>query len=165
MGPYLSFPILALAAILQSSIFPQFRILNGQPDLVLLLVVAWAIRAPLEEAVVWAFVGGLLQDLLSLTPLGTSSAGLVLLVFGINMLTRQVYNVNIAMIVGFVFAGTVLQHVLFVLVMAYVGQQYELGAFIRTVLLPTLFYNLLLILPIYALTGPLQKRTTGQRAT
>ena len=64
MGNFLSIPLLGVAAALQASLMPQIRLLGGEPDLVFLLVIAWAINRELEDGVIWAFVGGILLDLL-----------------------------------------------------------------------------------------------------
>ena len=42
MGSWVGVPLLILAAVLQVTIVPQLRIQGGEPDLVLLLVLAYA---------------------------------------------------------------------------------------------------------------------------
>src|SRR3978361_1953415 len=106
MSNWISFPILILAAILQTTFMPQIRILNGTPDLIFLFVFAWSVNSTLETGVAWAFVGGLSRDLLLAAPLGTSAIGLLLIVFAINQVRGQVYGVGFTLFIGFVIAGT-----------------------------------------------------------
>ncbi len=162
MGRYLSLPILAFCVVLQSSILPQIRIASGQPSLVLLFVLAWSLNAELDDALFWAVTGGIMQDLMSQAPLGTSSLSLVMIAFVANSIRRQVYSVNIVMLLGLVLAGTIVFQVTSLLILAMVGMPYGLIEMIRNVLIPTLFYNLLLIYPVYFIVRWIQRRlTTG----
>lgn len=160
MSNWLSLPILALAALLQSTFVPQIRILGGAPDLVFLFVIAWAAHTKLETGVTWAFVGGILQDLLSAAPTGLSSLGMIMVVFGMSQINRQVYGIGIAVILALVLAGTVLQQLLIMIGLALSGfTVYPIENF-TYVVLPTVAYNLVAIWPIYWLVRRLQKRYT-----
>ena len=116
MGTYWGIPLIFLAVVLQSTIFPSLRILGGQPDLAFLLVLAWSINGRLDQNVTWAFVGGIAQDLLSVAPTGASVLGMILLVFAIDRIKQQVYRIGFVLIVGLVIAGTVLQKVIFMII-------------------------------------------------
>ncbi|MCU0512276.1 MAG: rod shape-determining protein MreD [Anaerolineae bacterium] len=158
MGYYVAIPLLALAAALQSSIIPDFRLLSGQVDLVFLLVIAWGMRAPLEEGLFWAFVGGILQDLLSITPTGASSIGLVLLIFLIDYLRRQLFRVSLLLLIALVIGGTILQQGIIYTALLLTGNRYDVLEMLRSVLLPEIFLNLVLMLPVYLVVRLLQRR-------
>jgi len=163
MGTYWSVPLIALAVVLQATVIPQLRILGGQPDLVFLLVLSWSINGRLEQSVVWAFVGGIAQDLLSAVPVGTSVLGLIVLVFAIDQLRQQVYRIGFLLIVGLVIAGTVLQQVITMIVIALAGYTiYPLDS-LTYVILPTIAYNLLFMAPIYGLIRRIQRRRTQEQ--
>ncbi len=158
MGYYLAIPILVLAAALESSVLPYLRLYSGQPSLVLLLVLAWGLNAPLEEALFWAFVGGISQDLLSITPIGTSTIALVIVLFGVEIIRKQVYRVSIMTLLGMVLVGSVLHEIVSLIVLALIGAPRDLGEVLPYVLLPEIFYNLILMLPIYAVLRLIQRR-------
>lgn len=61
-----------VAALLELTIIPYLQIGGVQPDLVLVLAVAWTLVAGLEGGLVWAFVGGLMLDVLAARPLGST---------------------------------------------------------------------------------------------
>lgn len=61
-----------VAALLELTIVPYLQIGGAQPDLVLVLAVAWTLVAGLEGGLVWAFVGGLMLDVLAARPLGST---------------------------------------------------------------------------------------------
>ncbi|MBZ0281700.1 MAG: rod shape-determining protein MreD [Anaerolineae bacterium] len=165
MGNFLSLPILALAAALQASVMPQISILGGQPDLVFLLVISWALNTPLEQGITWAFVGGILKDLLSAAPLGTSTFGLVIIVFGIHTMRQQLYSVGIFTLIWVTVLGTFFQQITVMLLLTVIGGFPPAAAgfnalfqTITIIILPAVFYNLILILPIYAFIRRIQRR-------
>jgi rod shape-determining protein MreD len=158
MGYYLALPVLMILASLQSSIMPHFRNLSGQPDLVLLLIIVWAVHAPLEEALFWAFVGGLMQDLLSILPMGTSVMAPVLIIFALHGLRGQVYRTNLLFVIGFVIAGILLKQGVIFVVLHLIGNGYDVFDVARYVTLPELFMTLLLLLPVYLVVRLIQRR-------
>ncbi len=163
MGTYWSLPLIVLAVVLQSTFVPQIRILGGEPDLIFLLTLSWSINGQLEQSVTWAFVGGIAQDLLSAAPTGASALGLILLVFGIDRLKQQVYRIGFVLILGLVIVGTVLQKLVYMLVVAIAGfTVYPLENF-TYVILPTIAYNLLFIGPIYWVIRRIQRRVSRQQ--
>jgi rod shape-determining protein MreD len=162
MGSTLSLPILALAAVLQASIVPQFSILGGRPDLVFLFVISWALNAPLGEGLIWAFVGGILLDLMSAAPTGTSVIGMVLIVFALDIFRQQVYRVGIVTIMWVVLAGTFVQQILVMIVLILSGFNISIMDSLGYVVLRTVFYNFILMFPVYFITRRIQKRVAGR---
>jgi rod shape-determining protein MreD len=158
MGYYLAIPLLALAASLESSVLPYIRLYSGQPGIILLLVLCWGLHAPLEEALFWAFVGGIFQDLLSITPLGTSTIALVIVLFGVEAIRKQVYRVSIITLMGMILAGTVLHEIVLIIVLALIGAPRDLAEVLPYVLMPEIFYNLILMLPLYVILRFIQRR-------
>lgn len=158
MGYYLSVPLLALAAALQSTLIPQLRIAQGQPDLVLLLVLSWSFRSRLEEGLTWAFIGGIFQDLLSLTPLGTSSLSLIIISYSAHSIGEQLYSLNPLVVTLAGLFSTVGKYSLTFIVFLFIGLRPDLLSSIRYVFLPTLLYNLVLLLPIYGFVRFIQAR-------
>ena len=158
MGYYLALILLPLAAAFQSTWVPLLRIDNGQPDFVLLLVAGWAVRASWQEAIFWAFVGGIASDLLSVLPTGTSVIALLLMVFAIRALAEQLYGANALFLIGFVIAGTLLQESISAAILAVIGFHGDLVQWVEFLLLPTLFYNLILTIPAYWVLRRIQKR-------
>jgi rod shape-determining protein MreD len=158
MGNYLSIPILALAAALQATFVPQIRLLGGGPDLVFLIVLAWSVNINLEGGITWAFVGGILQDLFSAAPTGTSAVGLIMLVFAVNQLARQVQRVGVVLLLGLSLAGTLFQQIMMILLLGLFGFNVDLIGDLNDVVLPTMLYNLVLILPVYWFIRRIQRR-------
>ena len=149
MGNYLGLPVLIIAAALQVSFMPQIRILGGEPDLTFLIVLSWAVNARLEEGVVWAFVGGIARDLLTAAPTGTSVVGMLILVFAIERVRRQVFGIGLVTLIALVVGGTLLQEIIYLGIIALAGYQIRPLEMFGYTILPTTAYNLVFIWPIY----------------
>lgn len=149
--------LVLLAAVLQSTFNPQIRLLGGEPDLVFLLVLTWIIRAPLEEGVALAFVGGIALDLLSAAPLGVTSAGLLLAVFGLDVVRRQLFGVGILTVLLFGVLGTLLIKLLEWLALLLVGLATPVVATISYVIFPSMVYNVVLLAPAYFVVRLIQR--------
>lgn len=81
----MSIPLAAVgavvAALLETSVLPELTIAGAKPDLLFILAVAATMMFGVENGLTWAFVGGLMLDLL--TPgrqLGATSLTLLLVV-------------------------------------------------------------------------------------
>lgn len=164
MGAYLSLsiPILILAAAVQSSFAPQIRVLGGSPDLVFLVVLSWSVGSEFPESLTWAFVGGIIQDLLSAAPLGASALGLIVVVFAVHLLNRGMYRIGFLLLAMLVVAGSLFKETLFALVMAIIGFPNDYQALFSYVVIPTAIYNLAVFAPVYIVIRQIHRRTRPQ---
>ena len=69
-----------VAALIQSSILPFTAAGGAGLDLVLVLAVVWTMTVGLEGGLIWAFLGGLIIDVLLMRPLGLTAFVLLLAV-------------------------------------------------------------------------------------
>ncbi len=176
MGRYLSIAILGLAAALSASFVPQFIAFvealltnftpihvhtRGQPSLVMLLVICWSVRSSLGDGFVWALVGGIMLDLLSILPIGTSSAALVVIVFVVNGVARQLLRLRFLFLLAVTAFATAFMTAVTALALFLLGNTYDIPSLIRLTLLPTMIYNLVAVIPVYAFVRLLQRRLEG----
>lgn len=163
MGSFLSIPVLVIATILQATLMPQIAVLGGRPDLVFLTVILWSINAPLETGVVWAMVGGVMLDLLSAAPTGTSIVGMILIVFAVNALKDQIYSLNLMLVMGIIGVGTIFQQIIIMIILSLTGFTVLFIESLGYVVLPTMVYNLVFALPVYWFVRRMQRRFTEPR--
>ena len=71
-----------VTALLELSVGPYLRVGTSQPHLVLVLGVVVTIAVGLEAGLVWAFLGGIVLDVLAQRPLGSTAFALLLCVGG-----------------------------------------------------------------------------------
>ena len=63
----------AVAALIQSTVLPFAAAGAGGLDLVLVIAVVWTMALGLEGGLIWAFLGGLVIDVLLMRPLGLTA--------------------------------------------------------------------------------------------
>lgn len=147
MAILLGFPILALLAVLQSSIVNDLTFLDGRPDLVLLAVIAWAVLGRHTESMILGLIGGLFLDLLSGFPLGVTAINLVLVTFLVSFSEGRFWESHFLMPLGAALFSSSLFYILGLGAAWILGHSLDpVQALIRTVL-PGTFLNLILILP------------------
>jgi rod shape-determining protein MreD len=166
MGSFLSLPIMILAAALQVTLMPQIGFLGGRPDLVLLVIVSWALNSTLEQAVLWAFVGGICKDLLSAAPIGTSAIGLILIIFAIHTIRQQLFSVGLFTLIWVSLIGTIIQEFTILLIVLASGFQPQFASQLgygiiitqfQLFIVPTIVYNLIGIIPVYVIVRIIQR--------
>lgn len=154
MSLQLGIPLFLLSAILQSTVLARLRVFGGQPDLIPLLVITWAILDQRNEGIVWAFVGGLFADLLSGAPLGVSSLALMPVAFVISLTEAQVYRHNLLLMLIFVAGGALAYHVTYLLALRFVaGFPVLWSESFWYVTLPSVLFDLVLAVPALSLLG------------
>ncbi len=152
MSAYLGLPLLGLIAILQSTLFARLQAFGGTPDLMLLTVVSWSLIAPGVQALVWAFAGGVLLDLLSGGPLGASALGLLLVAYLAGFTQGQLWGGRYLLPLAAALFGTLVYHLVALGFLAAFGRPVEPGLALNTITFPAVFVNLVLVLPVYAMT-------------
>lgn len=176
MGRYLSIPVLGLSAALSASIIPHaitflvslmgsfipmLEQTRGQLSLVMLFVLCWSVRAELAESLIWALVGGLAVDLLSILPLGATSIVFILFAFFINSVARQLFRVRVLFLVAVTPVATVVLTLYTAFALTLTGLNYDMLSILRLVLAPTILYNLAAVVPVYAVVRLMQRRLEG----
>ena len=176
MGRYLSIVVLGLSAALSASIIPHaitflvslvgnfiplFEQTRGQLNLVMLFVLCWSVRAEVTESLIWALVGGLALDSLSILPLGATSAVLILFAFFINSVARQLFRVRILFLAAVTPIATIVLTLYTMFALALTGLNYDFFTVLRLVLIPSILYNLAGVIPVYAVVRLIQRRLAG----
>lgn len=77
-----------VTAILELTVSPYVRVGDAQPHLVFVFAIVWTVAAGLESGLVWAFVGGVVLDVLAQRPLGATSFAIIVTVGAAAVLAR-----------------------------------------------------------------------------
>lgn len=163
MNPYLVILGLALVALVQISTVPAFAVGSVVPDLMLVIVVSWALLRGLRSALAWALVGGLCLDLLSGSPFGMYTLGLLVAALvagsGGNTLYRGSFLLPLAMLI----LATVARSGVHLAVLLITGHALPTGDTLLRLTLLELAYNTALLLAIYPLLALLNQATGRER--
>jgi rod shape-determining protein MreD len=141
--------------ITQSVVVSRLPLLYGTADIILLVLVAWALQDKVKHAWGWTLIAGLMVSLVSAMPYFSPLIGYLLVVGIARILQRHVWQMPIlAMFVATV-AGTLIQNVLYYVVLQIHGTPLPLNESLSLIILPSALLNLLLSLPVYALVNDL----------
>ncbi len=151
MSYVVGLPLLALAAVLQATLLAQFRLFGGTVDLVLLLSLNWTLMGEWRGGPIWALIGGLCLDLLSGGPFGANAIALVLVAYGASLSEGRFWSSHVLLPLATVLLGTVVDHLVYLLILAVTGHSVSWGASLAQVTLPTVLLNTVLMLPVYQL--------------
>ena len=157
MAYLVGIPLLALLAILQSTVFSHLQLLDGRPDLVLLAVGSWGLVGRGREAMVWGLIGGLFLDLLSGIPFGTSAIALVLVAYIASLLEGRFWEAHLLMPMGVTLLGSLVFYALSLAGLLLSGHPIDLPTALMRVILPSTFLNLILALPASQLAVGLRR--------
>lgn len=165
MGRYLSLPLLVIAVIVQSTVVPEIRINGGGPDLILMLVLSWTMLAGPEEGILWALVGGILQDIVNGLPTGTTALALVIVAFLANLAVGSVGRNNLIFPPIVIAAGTIVYQLLLELMFTIFGRGVPIFMMLANVTLPTVLFNVTLILLVFRIMGFVYESSRPRRVT
>jgi len=155
MAILLAIPILGFMVILQSAVFSQIQLLYGTTDLILIIVVAWAVQERVTTAWHWGILAGLLASLATAVP-AFAIIPTYVLITGIAIYMRRIFwqRPLLAMITATVL-GTLASQIITVVVLVIDGTSIPVIEAFYLITIPSVLLNLLLAVPIYALMGDL----------
>jgi rod shape-determining protein MreD len=137
-------PLLAGVALVQSVLLSQVTLWGARPDLMVLVVVGWSVVRDVEEGVVWAFIGGLMVDLFSGGPLGSTMMALLAVAF----LTGQPWGRGIGSPVVrlwlLAFAAVMAYHLILLAILAWTGVGIDWTRSLLRVAAPSALLNAML---------------------
>ena len=132
---------------------PHLAVAHVQPDLVLTVVLCWALVRGITEGAVCGFLGGFALDMASGAPFGLHTFVLTvvgsLAGFGVTLIPRE----RMLLVPAVVVVCTILQQGLQVWLLRAAGWPLSWGQVLVTVAIPAALVNLLLVILIYPLAG------------
>ena len=153
------------AALLQGTVAPLIAIGGARPSLPILVAGSWAVAAGAKEAVWWAFLGGLVSDLLSGGPLGAFALASLPPVAAIGVQdrgsTRTTPIVVAALLVGL---AALVAALIYLGILVATGQPVASVPFAAGTAVASAIYTGLLALAIYPVARVLRRATEKQGA-
>ncbi|MEK7252259.1 MAG: rod shape-determining protein MreD [Actinomycetota bacterium] len=152
--------VVVVAVALQTTLFVRLRPFDAAPALVVLVVMAYARYLPAEYALLTGFGAGLLQDLLSETPLGLWALVMTTVAFSV-LRFRDRFEDDFGLIGPFVLVVSIGGLALFSVLGTIFGEKTLADAGILKKLALPAVYNVILaplILPLIPLTLGISRR-------
>ncbi len=157
MSILLSLPVLALVMMLQTIIVSTLPLLNGYADLILLVLVAWALQERARSAWAWAVVAGIMVGFVSAAPTGMALLGYLIVVAIARLFRRRVMQTPVLSMFLVTFIGSLITQGLVAGALIFKGVPLPVNESINLVIMPSTLLNLLLALPIYAIVSDLAR--------
>ena len=144
--------------MLQSTVVGNIRLLNGSADLVLLVMVAWALQRG-GNVVYWPLgvAAGLIVGFVSQMPILVVMIGYGLAMLILQMLQSRIWQAPLFSLFVAVLLGSIVSLFVDFLYLLLIGTPLEPGVSFNRVILPGIILNLLMALPVYAFVGEIAK--------
>jgi rod shape-determining protein MreD len=163
MIPYLLVLALGLAALLQVSLLSALHVGGVYPNLVLMVIVAWALLRGARSAVIWALIAGLWLDLLSGRAFGVYTLGLVVAAYLAGLGAQTVYRPTIFFALAMGAVATIVQDGIQILLSLLSGGTFSLPDALLRLVLPEIVYNSVIMLAVYPLLSWVNQATGRER--
>lgn len=141
-------PIMALLALLQSTVLSFSFFLDGRIDLVLLAIVGWGLTGRATETIVLGFIGGLFLDLFTAMPFGVNAIAMVIVALVISAFAGRIWQANLLTPLAATLVASLVYHFLILGVLLLIGRSIDLPFALRRVIFPSVFMNLILAIPV-----------------
>jgi hypothetical protein len=157
----LTLPIAALgaivAALIETTVVPELRVFDVQANLLLTLAIVATVAMSIADGLVWAFLGGLLVDMLTpLRPIGATTF-VLLLVVGLAAATSRLLGPTRVAALVIVFGLTWAYHLLMLVTLA-LSEGVSAGTIDLQLVFGAAVLNMLLAIPFLGLFTLLERR-------
>jgi rod shape-determining protein MreD len=158
-------PLSVLLVVLQAAVLPAFALVVARLDLVLLMVVAWALTGRVAQAMALGLVAGLLLDLLSGVPLGISSMALIAAANVATLAQGRLWRAHQFAALGAMLLATVTFYAIVGLVILLIHPGTDPAASMARIILPAALLNTALAIPAVQLAAGLERRLYPPKVT
>jgi rod shape-determining protein MreD len=155
------FPLLTGVALVQSTLLSRVDVLGARPNLMLLVVLVWTVVRGIDEGLVWAFVGGLILDLLSGGPLASIALALLAAAYLAGQSLGEGMGSQTMRLIILTVLGAMVYHVVLLFVLDWSGHTVDWAFSLLRVAGPSVLLNGILapfVLPLLAWL----ERATGE---
>jgi len=153
----IAFPVLIFAFIVQTTIIARFSLLNGMADLVMLILIAWALQEGSKNAWMWAIIGGLVTGFASAVPWFIFPICYLGIVGITQRFKSKIWQSPILAMMIITAIGTVLLLVTEFIALQIMGINLKLSESLTRTILPSMLLNLLFAFPIYVVIREINK--------
>jgi rod shape-determining protein MreD len=141
--------LIIAATLAQAAVVPEFSIFGVQPNLLIVILVAWMTVRGKQEALPLIVIAGFLQGLLDSEPLGLAMLALAPLVLMTEVREWKLVESDLLPALLLTVLATWAYEGIMLLSLAVTGERVDWLASLFDVLLPAAVANALLLLPIY----------------
>jgi hypothetical protein len=153
VGALLAFPVMLILVMVQMVVVSRLPLLHGTADVVLLVLIAWALQERVKTTWLWTLLGGLMVGYVSAIPLLVPVVSYFVITILIRLLQRKVWQSPIMAMFVSTAVGSILCQVASIAALRLSGTPLPTAESMSMVVLPSTLLNLILSLPVYALVA------------
>jgi hypothetical protein len=150
MKNLVAIPLLALAFMIQTAVVSRITLLSGAADLILLILISWALQESVESAWHWAALAGLMGAFISGLPPYVLFIAYFSAILLARYVLRQVWQTPILALFSVTFFSTLILHLVTYLTLVFRGASVSPSDVLAIITLPSVFLNFLLVLPVHS---------------
>jgi len=155
MKVLIAIPVFVLVTIIQTAIVSNMPLLQGTADIVLLVIIAWALQEPVRTAWHWSLIGGTIIGFTSALPLSITLVS-YLSITGVTLIIRKrIWKIPVLVMLAITFMGTLFHHGLSALTLSILGTPLPVLETFKLITLPSILLNILLAIPVFAIVRDL----------
>ena len=146
--------VMGLGIMLQTAVFSRTPLLYGTLDVVLLLLISWALQPKIKEHAVWfwAVFGAVFIGFISIVPAVAYILTYLAIVFIIRWVQKKIWKASVLVLfLGTALATVFQQSVVYGTLRFFNGVSLPLSESFTLVIIPSMVLNLLFAFPVYLL--------------
>jgi rod shape-determining protein MreD len=143
------FGVLVVTIVLQSTLIPLISIKGIHPDLLLVIVVSYALLSGKESGVGMGFFAGLLQDLVSGSIFGISTLSKLATGYVFGLAERKVFKEHVLLPILATLMATLFNGVVGIILLLIFGYKVDIVAAVMQNVVPLIGYNVIVAVPVH----------------
>jgi rod shape-determining protein MreD len=165
MNPYLTFPLLTGIALIQTTLLARVSVFGARPDLMLLVVLAWTVLRGSDEGLGWAFIGGLILDIISGGPLASTALALVAVAVMSGQSLGQGIGSEVVRLILLALLGALIYHLVLLILLNWTGHTIDWQFALAEVALPSALLNAALMPFVQQPLAWIERKTSEEGLT
>lgn len=141
--------VIVVTIILQSTLLPLIAVNGIYPDILLIVVVSYALFSGKEKGVGMGFFAGLLQDLAFGSVFGTNTLSKLAVGYFFGLAERKVFKEHVLLPVATTAVATVFNAFSICAILFVLGYKIDIIRSIGNNILPLTLYNVIIAIPVH----------------
>lgn len=150
-------PVLGLSLMFQLAVISRLPLLHGTADLIMLVLISWALQDRVKAVWFWTVLGGVMVTFVSGMPFYMPIFGYLAVVGLTRLFSRQVWQIPLLAMFAATFFATLIYHGMSLAALQIAGRGLPIVESLTMVTLPSALLNLMLAFPVYTLITDLAR--------
>jgi cell shape-determining protein MreD len=151
MSILLSVPLLIFMLVLQTTLVSEVRLLHGSADLILVWLAAWGLTSKDRSGYLLAFFAGGLVSYVSALPWYVFPIAYMLTIALARYVSSQLWQSPLMSMFAITLVTSILLYLISMVGLSINGTFYSFQISLYHVIIPSIFLNLLIAIPVYAI--------------